>query len=260
MRHRGLLGMSEIRRAICRLAPAVAALVVFAGCAHTAAPAPTIVERVQSEKPAPPPPTGFLGADYALLKPPAEGSEQKALLVYTDPSANFSSYNKLMIAPVTFWAQDDSKLPASEQQMLCNYFYGELRRVFGKNFKIVDDPGPGVAKLSVALTDATSAVPVLRTIAVVVPQAHALSVIKQGLTGTYSFVGSATGEAKLTDSVSGHLLAAWSDKRLGTGALTNATVWEWGDADNAMKYAANALNERLVSLGVQHTSAVASKK
>ena len=109
-----------------------------------------------------------------------------------------------------------------------------------------------------ALTDATSAIPVLRTISVVVPQAHILGLIKQGATGTCAFVGSATGEAKLTDSVSGQLLAAWSDKRFGSGAVKNATVWQWGDAENAMNHWANGLDQRLVTLGVQHNGAVAA--
>ena len=77
--------------------------------------------------------------------------------------------------------------------------------------------------------------------------------IKYGLTGKYAFVGSATGEAKLTDSVSGQLLGAWQDQRFGTAAVKNATVWQWGDADNAMKYWANGLDQRLVSLGVQQS-------
>ena len=42
-----------------------------------------------------------------------------------------------------------------------------LVKELGKNFTIVDQSGPGVAKLSAALTDATSAVPVLRTISLV---------------------------------------------------------------------------------------------
>jgi hypothetical protein len=87
-----------------------------------------------------------------------------------------------------------------------------------------------------------------------VPQAHALNLIKAGLTGTYAFVGSATGEAKLTDSVSGQLLAAWADQRFGTAAVRNAGVWQWGDADNAMEYWSNALDKRLVSLGIQQGS------
>jgi hypothetical protein len=240
------------------LAAAFAAGLLMAGCASTSAPAPNIIQRVQGETPAAPPPSGFLGSDYALLTPPAEGTGQKAMLAYTNMNANFTSYNAIIIDPVTFWADSDSTLPASDQQVLCNYFYGKLTEEFGKNFTIVTDPGPGVARLSVALTDASSATPVLRTIAVVVPQAHALSLIKQGLTGTYSFVGSATGEAKLTDSVSGQLLAAWSDQRFGSGAVKNAGVWQWGDAEHAMDYWANGLDQRLGTLGIQHSASTAA--
>jgi hypothetical protein len=231
---------------------------LMTGCASTSAPAPNIIERVQGETPAPPPPSGFLGSDYALLKPPAEGSEQKALLAYTNTNANFTSYNALIIDPVTYWADSDSSLSADQQQILCNYFYGKLTETFGKNFTIVTEPGPGVARLSVALTDANSATPVLRTIAVVVPQARVLSLIKQGLTGTYSFVGSATGEAKLTDSVSGQLLAAWSDERFGSGAVKNAGVWQWGDAEHAMDYWAEGLDQRLATLGIQHSASASA--
>ena len=123
---------------------------------------------------------------------------------------------------------------------------------------MVDEPGPGVAKLSVALIDASSATPVLRTASVVIPQAHVLSIIKYGLTGTYAFVGSATGQGKLTDSVSGTLLAAWEDRQFGTAAVRNATVWQWGYADNAMNYWANGLDQKLASLGIQHTTSTAT--
>jgi hypothetical protein len=107
----------------------------------------------------------------------------------------------------------------------------------------------------VALTAAASATPILCTISVVVPQAHALNLIKYGLTGTYAFFGSATGEAKLTDSVSGQLLAAWADQQFGTAAVRNATVYQWGDAEHAMNYWASALDQRLVTLGIQNTGA-----
>src|SRR4051794_32039985 len=70
------------------------------GCSQTAAPAPNIIRRVQGETPAPPPPSGFLGSDYSLLTPPAEGSDQKAMLRYVNPDTKWSSYNKILIAPV----------------------------------------------------------------------------------------------------------------------------------------------------------------
>jgi Protein of unknown function (DUF3313) len=220
------------------------------GCSQTAAPEPNIVERTQGETPAPPPPSGFLGSDYALLKPGAPRSGQQAMLAYINPNANFSSYNKVIIAPVTYWGDANSTLPTNEQEMLCNYFYNVLVQAFSKNYTLVTDPGPGVVQLSVALTDATAATPGLRTVSVVVPQAHALNLIKMGLTGTYAFVGSATGMAKVTDSMTGQLLAAWADQRFGTAAVKNATVWQWGDAENAMNYWANGLDQRFVTLGV----------
>jgi hypothetical protein len=131
---------------------------------------------------------------------PTEGSDQKAMLRYVNPNAKWSSYNKIMIAPVTFWAGDDSKVSAADQQSLCDYAYSTFVKELGKNFTIVDQPGPGVLKISAALTDATSATPGLRSISVVIPQARVLSAIKMAATGTYAFVGSPQGAIKLNDS------------------------------------------------------------
>src|ERR1700733_16311757 len=119
---------------------------LLAGCSQTAAPAPSIMQRVQGETPAPPPPTGFLGNDYSLMAPPAAGSDQKAMLRYVNSSVNWGSYHAIMIAPVTFWAEDDSKVSAADQQALCDYAYSVFVKDLGKNFIIVKQPGPGVLK------------------------------------------------------------------------------------------------------------------
>lgn len=231
--------------------------VLLAGCAQTVAPSPNVIQRATGETPAAPSPTGFLGNDYSLLTPPAAGSDQKAMLRYVNSNANWGSYSKIMIAPVTYWAADDSKMSAADQQALCNYMYTVLEKDLGKNFVIVDQPGPGVIKVSAALTDATSAIPVLRSVSVVVPQARALSLIKMAATGTYAFVGSAQGALKLNDSVSGQLLAAAVDKRVGGTSIKNVVVWQWGDAENAMDYWGNLIDQRLVSFGVQQSSSAA---
>jgi hypothetical protein len=180
------------------------------------------------------------------------------MLRYVNPSANWSSYNAIMIAPVTFWAADDSKVSAADQLALCNYAYSAFVKDLGKNFTIVDQPGAGVLKLSAALTDATSAIPVLRSISVVIPQARLLSAIKNVATGTYAFVGSAQGALKLTDSVSGQLLAAAVDKRVGGTSIKNVDVFQWGDAQNAIDYWANLTGQRLAEFGVQHTGSIAA--
>ena len=246
-----------------RLSTAIAATlcagVLMAGCAQTTGESPNIIQRVQGEAPAAPPPNGFLGNDYSLLQPAAANPGQKAALAYINPNANFTAFNKILISPVTYWADNDSTLPADQQQILCNYFYTVLEKELGQNFMLVNEPGPGVARLDVALIDASSAVPVLRTISTIVPQARVLSTIKYGLTGTYAFVGSATGAAKLTDSVSGQLLAAWEDVQFGTAAVKNAGVWQWGDAEHAMDYWASGLDAKLAAKGIQTTGPVPSQ-
>ncbi len=228
---------------------------LLVGCSQTAAPEPNMIQRAQGETTAPPPPSGFLGNDYSLLTPPAEGSDQKAMLRYVNPNVNWSSYNRLLIAPVTFWAPDDSKISAADQQTLCNYAYNEFVKVLGKNFILANQPGPGVMKISLALTDATTATPGLRSISVVVPQARALSAIKMLATGSYAFVGSAQGAFKANDSDSGQLLAAAVDERVGGTSVKNVTVFKWGDTENAIDYWAGLVDKRLVSMGVQSSVA-----
>jgi hypothetical protein len=117
---------NESRKNIERLTYGILCAVAFAalaaGCSQTAAPEPNVVQRVEGEKPAPPPPSGFLGKDYALLQPGAPGSGQEAMLRYMAPSVQWSNYKQILVLPVTFWADDDSKVPTKDQQILCNYF------------------------------------------------------------------------------------------------------------------------------------------
>ncbi|MGR8941771.1 MAG: DUF3313 domain-containing protein, partial [Gammaproteobacteria bacterium] len=134
-----------------------------------------------------------------------------------------------------------------DQQTLVNYFSQQLRAQLGKKFTIAEQPGPGVMKITVAMTDAETATPVLRSISMFVPQAHMLSNLKYLATGTFPFVGGAQGEAKITDSVSGELLTAAADKRIGGGNAITGFQWQWGDAENAVDKWCEMLSQRLSS-------------
>ena len=94
---------------------------LLTGCSQTAAPEPNIVQRVQGETPAVPPPSGFLGKDYSLLQPAGEGSDQQAQLRYIASNVQWRNYSKIMVIPVTFWADDDSKVSARDQEILCKH-------------------------------------------------------------------------------------------------------------------------------------------
>jgi hypothetical protein len=187
---------------------------------------------------------GLLGDVCGKLAP---GGEDQASLRYINPSARWTNYSKVMIEPVTFWGGDSTSVSAADQQMLVNYFSQRLKEQLRKKFDIVEQTGPGVMKLTVAMTDAEAATPGLRSISMIVPQAHMLANLKYMATGTFPFVGGAQGEAKVTDSVSGELLGAVADKRIGGGSAATGFQWQWGDAENAIDKWCEMHSERLSS-------------
>ncbi len=80
---------------------------------------------------------------------------------------------------------------------------------------------------SVGLMDATTAVPGLRTISVIVPHARVLNLAQSMVTESYAFVGSADAEMKLTDSVTGTLLPKPSTSGIGGMGIKRAASFQW---------------------------------
>ena len=226
-------------------AAGLAVALLAAGCSTTVESTPAAEKAVESGGPLPSSVTGFLGSDASRLAPGPEGG---AALVWINPNAQWRSYTKIQLMPVEFWAAADSKVPAADQATLTEYFYNQLQTNLSKSFMLVNRPGPGVMTLKVALMDATTAVPGLRTISVIVPQARVLNLAQSMATDSYAFVGSAEAEMKLTDAVTGTLLAEAVDQRAGGMGIKSAASFEWGDAQNAMDYWAQKIPNRILQL------------
>jgi hypothetical protein len=73
---------------------------------------------------------------------------------------------------------------------------------------MLDELGPGILRVQVALTDAQTSDPTMDTVSSVVRQALVLSQAKGLITGKPGFVGEASVEVKTTDSQRGELVAA----------------------------------------------------
>jgi Protein of unknown function (DUF3313) len=190
--------------------------------------------------------SGFLG-NYDDLKP--TDNTDLVLYRYIDPTAPWSSYKAIRLEPVTFWASPNSTIPTATQQMLTDYAYQKMAAdLTAKGFHLTDQGGPGVIVVRAALTDASSATPVLRTISVVVPQARLLSAASSLITGQYAFTGSIQTEGEAIDAVTGKREAAWVDKRFGGASIKNANVWKWGDAEKAIDLWSNLLVTRFAAL------------
>jgi Protein of unknown function (DUF3313) len=221
----------------------VMAGVIF-GCSETSKPGPDVIQRIEGQSTVVPAATGFLGSDYSLLKP---GQADQAALVYINPNVQWSQYDKIMLEPVEFWDGENSSISPEDQHMLTSYFYNQLKTDLQKNFTLVDQGGPGVMVLQVALINAKAATPVMRSVSLVVPQIRLANALQSMATGSYAFVGSAEAAGKVTDSQSGQLLAAAIDQREGGTSIKAAAQWQWGDAESAMNLWAEKTSERLES-------------
>jgi hypothetical protein len=229
----------------------ITALLMLPACSTTVESPPEAAKAVETGGPLPAAVTGFLGPDASKLKPGPEGG---AALVWINPNAQWKTYDKVLLEPVQFWAADDSKVSAADQQTLTTYFYNSLQTNFQKSSTLAEQPGPGVVKFQVALMDATTATPGLRSVSVIVPQARILNLAQSMATDSYAFVGSAEAEFKATDSVSNELLAEAVDQRAGGLGLKGAASFKWGDAQNAMDYWAQRIPQRFQELKTQSAS------
>jgi hypothetical protein len=217
------------------------AIVVLAGCAATQQGK---INQAELK-------CGLLGSDCSRLTP---GGKDQVALRYANPAAQWTNYSKIIIEPVTFWGGDSTPVPTPDQQTLVSYFNQQLNEQLAKKFKIVQDPGPGVMKIQVAMTDASAATPGLRSVSMIIPQARLLSTLKALATDTYPFVGGAQGELKITDSVTGEVLLEAVDRRIGGGSFSTGFQWKWGDAENAI----NAWCEKALTRLSSWTSGTAS--
>jgi hypothetical protein len=165
-----------------------------------------------------------------------KGTDDQALYRYIKPDVDIKQYTKIMIDPVLI--AKDGELDPKEQenyQKLANNAYVYLTKALEKDYQIVQAAEPGTMRLQLAIIDADSSKPVRNLLSTVMPIGIGLSLIKYGATGKQSGVGEITGEMKVTDAMTGDLLAAALDKRVG-GKDVKGIYDTWYNADSALQY------------------------
>lgn len=237
----GLLLNDSIRahaRRVLTLAVVLMVSVVFLAC-------PTL--RARRNVPAP---RGFLG-DYSQLRK-TEGYDFQ--LVYINPEARWSDYDAVEIDSVTLWAGEGTvRLSPEEQQMLTDLLFTAMHEELSTHFKVVNEPGLGVLRIRLALTQAkgTSFVP-LRAVTTLLPQALVIGTVVGLSLDTATTVGSATVEAEIEDPITGVRLAAAVDERVGVKSLLSANMFRtWGDVHDAAHFWAKRTVRFLAREGVQ---------
>ena len=187
--------------------------------------------------------SGFLG-DYSKLVPGPDGG---ARLVYQDPDANFKSYDKILLEPVTIWSGEGSQMnevSKEDRLAVANRLYSLLYARLAKDYEMVQSPQPGAMRMAAALTSTERSYPVMDTLSSVVPVGIVISALKAGITGRPAFVGEASAEMKVTDATTDVILFEGVDSRVGT--KNPSGIWDkWEDVDSALAYWADRVGYKL---------------
>lgn len=156
-----------------------------------------------------PPPehfSGYLG-DYSKLES-VKGEQGDEIRRWVSPDLKKGEYLKLMVDPVVFFppAKAMPQVSAETLRQIGAYTNEAMRREMGKSFLLVNQAGPGVARLQVAFTGVTTETEGLAPyeyipIAAIVAGA-------QEATGTRSREPAIQVEMQLTDSLTNERLAA----------------------------------------------------
>ncbi len=191
--------------------------------------------------------SGFL-SDYSQLK---DRGGDTAMLSFVDPKANFRAYDKILLEPVRAFAANKgssmANLSKEKQQHLVNYFDAALRNTLKKDYALVSQPGPGVLRVRVALTEATGSKVLLDTVSTVLPIGLALSSVKALATGEHLNVGTVGAECEGLDSLTNKRLFAAVDARVGrkiTGKFDKFSRWH--AVEDACDFWAAQLHDRLI--------------
>lgn len=191
-----------MKSSLYRIAALSAAALLLAGCANQRAPKES----------------GFLG-DYSQLR--EEQVPGGARLIYRDAALKPRQYTAMWLSPVEYYPSPQPSAQVSMETLteLQNYLDQSLRRKIGREIRLVNGPGPGVAKARIAITAVGSESEALAAYQYI-PVALAVTGARAVLEGGRPQQATIAIESKVTDSQTGQLL--WASVRGGTGERVRA--------------------------------------
>jgi hypothetical protein len=192
--------------------------------------------------------SGFLG-DYSQL---VGGSGDEAQLIYINPQADFNAYTRILMDPVKFYSDKNSKLEGEDKKRIVDYLHATILEQLKYDYTFVNKPSEGTMRLRVAITEARGSKVVMDTISSIIPIGMALGLVKKVATGTNLSVGKASVELEILDSQTGERLVAAVDERAGrkyTGKFDK--FQKYHTVEDAFDFWAEKLKKRLAEFRAQ---------
>jgi len=165
-----------------------------------------------------------------------KGTGDEALYRYINKKVDVHKYTKVLLDPVMI--TKEGKLDAetmANYQKLADNAYSLLAAELGKDYTLVKSPEAGCMRLQLGILDADPSSPVRNVLSSLTPIGMVVNLVTYSSTGKPSGVGEISMEMKVTDAMSGELLGAVADRRVG-GENPDSVVDTWADANAGLEW------------------------
>ncbi|MBK8184992.1 MAG: DUF3313 domain-containing protein [Candidatus Competibacteraceae bacterium] len=226
--------------------------------------------------------SGFLDeTTYGKLQPDPDGT---GALSYRNADLTLKKYNKVLLEPIQVLEQarfvqhdsaaghqDDTNrqdttgrqaIDPAQLKSLTDYFQQALVKALEPAYPIVNQPGPEVVRVRIAITELTPTSPAMSVVTLVMPFGIVADLASGGATGGTFYLGDTAIETELRDSQSNALVMVYAEKRRGkkydleSGQDGESTMSKtvdsyarayttWGYAEQAFDYWARKLRRQL---------------
>lgn len=201
--------------------------------------------------------SGFL-SDYARLKPIEGGG---GIQCWRAPDLDAKKYDKVLVSRIVVSLKaepgKEQTVDPSDLKTLTDYFHNSLVTALKPQMAVVNQPGPGVVVIRIALTDLVPTTVTDSLAGTLVPYAfvaEAGSGVATGRpAGSTPYMGETGMEMQFRDGASGAILAECRDTEIGrkyasdvdSGAVGAAQTWASGylNSFQAWSYAKNAFDK-----------------
>jgi len=160
--------------------------------------------------------SGFL-SDYSKLKPVS--ADSKAMR-YMNPQADMKKYKKILLERIMVVLKNDAEYKAidpDEMKALTDYFREAIVRELGDAYPLVNEPGPDVLRIRIAIADLVPTKAEMSVVMVAVPFATlpdlASGAVSKGGAGSAPYLGHTAIEGEALDSITLEQLYAYVEDR-----------------------------------------------
>jgi len=188
--------------------------------------------------------SGFLG-DYSQLKPV---KDREGVLSYVDTTRDFSGYKKIYFVPVEVYLAPNPDYKGLQPDMLkklSDGFLDSFISAFSSDYELVQQPGPDVLTIRMAMTGVQLTAPPLKATDFI--PIKALFNLGRKAAGDAPMVAEISAEVEFLDP-QGKRLAAAVATRKGEQTLKQGDTITWNDLDAITDYWAKQMKQRLDQL------------